>query len=874
MSLALDGVATPSLEQGLTPAAAAERLARDGRNELPQERRRSPLRIVVDAVREPMLQLLLAAGVIYLLIGDLAEALILLGFAVLNVVLVAIQESRTERALAALKDLTSPVATVVRDGRRLRVPSAEIVAGDLVVLTEGDRVPADAVLLDAAEIEADESLLTGESVPVRKRAGREAAGTAPTDVRPGGDDSPRVWSGTLIVRGTGLARVLSTGARTEIGRIGTSLGTVDAAPTPLQVQTRRLVRVFAALGIGASVALAIGYGLLLGEWLRGVLAGITLAMATLPEEFPLVLTVFLVLGAWRMSQRKVLTRRSAAIEALGAATVLCTDKTGTLTVNRMSVATLVAASAGARLDRRWTRRSDGAAALPEEFHRLVEFAILASRPDPFDPMERAFRDLGEDFLAQTEHLRAGRILVHGFPLGAGLLAMSQIWRDEGGASFVAAAKGAPEAVALLCRLTPEEGADLARNVADLAAEGLRVLAIAAARCEGPPWPETQFGFRYDLVGLVGLADPLRPEVPAAVAACITGGIRVVMITGDHPATALAIARQAGIKGDQVLTGSDMAALADAELGRRLTGTNVFARIMPEQKLRLVQAFAAAGQVVAMTGDGVNDAPSLKAAHIGVAMGGRGTDVAREAASLVLLDDNFASLVAAVRLGRRIDDNLRKAIGYILAVHVPIAGLSLLPVLLGWPMVLGPIHVVCLELIIDPVSSIVFEAEPEEENIMARPPRMPDAPLFDAALLWRGLLQGGVVMIAALTIFRLGLHDEHGEQVARCMAFVTLVLGNLGLVLTNRSTEHSAFRVLTRPNRALLIVVVITMATLALSVSLPWLRALFGFAPPGWPRLAEAAGAAGVCVVLNDLLGMVFRRATSSLGARRLRHYMP
>ncbi len=392
-----------------------------------------------------------------------------------------------------------------------------------------------------------------------------------------------------------------------------------------------------------------------------------------------------------------------------------------------------------------------------------------------------------------------------------------------------------------------------------AAEGLRVLAVAEADYSGPAWPENQRGFNFRFAGLIGLSDPIRPEVPAAVATCTDGGIRVVMITGDHPATALAIALQAGIATEGVLTGQEMDGMDDASFQQHLARTNVFARIMPEQKLRLVQAFVAAGEVVAMTGDGVNDAPSLKAAHIGVAMGGRGTDVAREAASLVLLDDNFASLVTAVRLGRRIDDNLRKVIGYILAVHVPIAGMSLIPVLLGWPLVLGPIHVVFLELIIDPVSSIVFEAEPEEAGVMSRPPRKPDAPLFDMALLIHGLLQGAVVMVAALAIFELSIGDAHGEEVSRCMAFVTLVLGNLGLILTNRSMTSSALRVLMRPNRALVFVVVTTLIALALSISVPWLRGLFGFAALSLPRLAEAGGAAVICVIVNDLIGIIWRR---------------
>jgi Ca2+-transporting ATPase len=790
-------------------------------------------------------------------VGDLGGALVLLAFAILNLGLVVVQESRTENAIAALKDLTSPSAFVIRDGMRQRVPGSDVVEGDIVALVEGDRVPADAQLLEVTDLEADESLLTGESVPVRKAIGD--GGSA--DTRPGGDDSASVWSGSLVVRGTGLARVVATGARTEIGRIGKSLGAVESAPTPLQVQTRKLVKIFAVLGIGSSAALALVYGLLHGEWVRGILAGITLAMATLPEEFPLVLTVFLVLGAWRMSQNKVLTRRSAAIEALGAVTVLCSDKTGTLTINRMTVSVLMAEG------ERWAVAAD-TADLPEPVHALVEYSILASSPDPFDPMERAFTELGERFLKQTEHIHSDWTLMHGYPLQPSLLAMSQVWQAKGGSGFVVAAKGAPEAVADLCHLPAERIEAVRRDVASLAAEGLRVLAVARAEAATDSWPATQHDFDFSFIGLVGLADPLRPEVPAAVAACISGGIRVVMITGDHPATALAIARQAGIAGDDALTGTELEGLDEVRFQARLARTNVFARIMPEQKLRLVQAFAAAGQIVAMTGDGVNDAPSLKAAHIGVAMGGRGTDVAREAASLVLLDDNFASLVTAVRLGRRIADNLRKAMGYILAVHVPIAGMSLLPVLFGWPMVLGPIHVVFLELVIDPVSSIVFEAEPDEDGIMARPPRKPDAPLFDTALMLHGLLQGAVVMVAALGIFQLGIGDLHGEEVARCMAFVTLVIGNLGLVLTNRSMKTSAFRVLTRPNRALVFVVITTIAALALSVSVPWLRGLFGFAPLGLPRLAEAAGAALACIVVNDLIGIIWRWWAAKAAERR------
>ncbi len=833
---------------GLATAAAAERLVREGPNELPREGQRGPFRIVLDAGREPMLQLLLAAGVLYLVLGDRAEALVLLAFAVLNVLMVAVQESRSERTLAALRDLTAPHALVIRDGDRRRIPARDLVPGDVIVLSEGDRVPADARLLEATDLEADESLLTGESDPVRKVPGH--GGSA--DPRPGGDGSPYVWSGSMIVRGSGLARVSATGARSEIGRIGTSLGTVVSAPTPLQVQTRRLVVVFATLGIGASVVLAIAYGLSHGDWVKAVLAGITLAMATLPQEFPLVLTIFLVLGAGRISKNNVLARRSAAIEALGATTVLCTDKTGTLTLNRMAVARL--RTDGQELDvSGW-----GPAELPEAFHELLEFAILASRRDPYDSMERAFHVLGNRFLAHTEHLHADWVLVRGYPLDHDLLAMSQAWQARRGDRYVIAAKGAPEAVADLCHLAPDQIEAIRVDVAALAGEGLRVLAVARGTYDGPDWPDSQHAFDFTFLGLLGLADPLRPGVPEAIQACGEAGIRVAMITGDHPATARAIARQAGILAEDLLTGIEMAELGDAALATRIRRTSVFARIMPEQKLRLVRAFVANGEVVAMTGDGVNDAPSLKAAHIGVAMGGRGTDVAREAAALVLLDDDFTSLVKTVRLGRRIDDNLRKAISYILAVHVPIAGLSLVPVLMGWPLLLGPIHVVFLELIIDPVSSIVFEAEPEEDGIMARPPRNPKSPLFGLALVARGLLQGSVVLAAALAVFLAGVSAQHGEGAARGMAFVTLVLGNLGLALANRSLGSSGFRAALRPNAALGFVLSATLLALVLTIEVPWLRDLFGFARLGAGQIAASIGATMAGVAAIELIGAAAR----------------
>jgi Ca2+-transporting ATPase len=816
---------------GLTAIEAARRLAVDGLNELPQERRRSIGRIAADALREPMLQLLLAAGALYLVLGDVAEALILLAFALLNVVMVILQENRSEKALAALRDLSGIPAMVIRDGVRRKLDARQLVRGDLIFLVEGNRVPADAMVIDTAGLQIDESVLTGESVPVLKAAG--------------GDEAIR--SGCLVLAGTGFAEVTATGSRSEIGRIGKSLADLESAPTPLQRQTRALVRVFAVAGVACSLLLAAAYGLIHHDWTAAILAGITLAMATLPQEFPLVLTIFVVLGAWRMAQRKVLTRRPAAVEALGAATVLCTDKTGTLTLNRMQIAILCAGGDELSLS--------GAApdALPERFHELVEFAILASRPDPFDPMEQAFLALGAATLTRTGHLHHDWSLVRDYPLSPALMAMSQLWQPAAGAPWIIASKGAPETVGDLCHLPPEEMAALRRDAATLAARGLRVLAVAKGSAAGGRMPERQHDIDFVLIGLIGLADPLRPGAAEAVSACREAGIRVVMITGDHPVTAQAIARQAGIPADPVMTGDELAALDESAARDRVRRTCVFARITPDQKLRLVQILAGDGEVVAMTGDGVNDAPALKAAHIGVAMGGRGTDVARESAAVVLLDDDFTSLAAGVRCGRRIDDNLRKAFGYILAVHVPIAGLSLIPVLLGWPILLGPIHVVFLELIIDPVSSIVFEAEREEPDIMKRPPRRPGAPLLDRWSIGRSLLQGGTVFAAALFVLVAGVKGGIGDA-SRSMAFLTMVLGNFGLILGNRSLSGMALRGGLRPNRALVTVAAITAIGLGLAFSTAPLRSLFGFVPLDPPRWLFAAGAAIASLAVNEGIG--------------------
>ncbi|HEV2334943.1 MAG TPA: cation-translocating P-type ATPase [Stellaceae bacterium] len=827
--------------RGLSEREAATRLCEDGFNELPARHRRTPIRIIVEVLQEPMFALLLGAVFVYFALGDLREAVVLLAFAATSVSIALIQEVRTERVLESLRDLTSPRALVIRGGVERRIPGREVVTGDIVILAEGDRVPADAILLAGHDLHADESLLTGESVPVRKLASDASAAPA----RPGGDDLPYVFSGSLVVRGHGEARVTATGGRSEIGKIGFAIARIETEPPRLRRQTRRLVVRFAIASLAVSALATVLYGLWRGSWLDALLSGIALSMAMLPEEFPLVLTVFMVMGAWRISRARVLTRRIAAIETLGAATVLCTDKTGTLTQNRMSIAELWAGA------ERW--RPDDPGALPDECRRLLEYGILASATNPFDPMERAFHALGAERLPAPRD----RVLKWEYGLRADLLAMTQVWQEAGSDRLIAAAKGAPETIAGLCRLDAAECAAMNAALDGMSGTGLRVLGVArASLTAGSKKPPSPRDFAWEFLGLVGLVDPLRPTVPAAVRDCRNAGIRVVMITGDYPQTATTIALEAGLAAGRVMTGAELEETGEAELRRRIGEITVFARILPEQKLRIVEALKANGEIVAMTGDGVNDAPSLKAAHIGIAMGGRGTDVAREAAALVLLDDDFGSIVEAVRLGRRIYDNLRKSMAYILAIHVPIAGLAVLPLLLGLPLIFSPLHIAFIEMVIDPVCSIVFEAESAEPDAMRRRPRDPAAPLLTPGFVIWSLLQGALLLVLVAGLFMIALRQGLPDSDARALAFASLVATNIGLVLVDRAGTASLFGAFRQSNRALWSVLGVTSAILTAILSIGPARELFGFGPLHGDDLALAFSAGIAALVLLDLMKRV------------------
>ncbi|MFM9034328.1 MAG: cation-translocating P-type ATPase [Mycobacterium sp.] len=841
---------TTPLPEGLTAVEAARRLASEGPNELPTAKRRNLAQEAWAVIRQPMLLLLLGAGAVNFLLAEPLDGAMLLAFVLVVIGISIYQEHKTERALAALRDLSSPRALVIRDGRQVRIAGRDVVRGDVLLLAEGDRVPADAVLAESTNLSVDESALTGESVPVRK------VGSPDTDRmgRPGGDATPWVFSGTLVVKGHGIAVANRIGADTELGRIGAALRGIEPERTRLQREIDRLVKVLAAVGVLAAVIVVVVYGLTRGSWLNGLLAGIAAAMALLPEEFPVVLTVFLALGAWRMSRKHVLTRRPPVIETLGSATVLCVDKTGTLTMNRMTVRQLIVDGQTYTLDE---------APLPEEFHAIAESAVLASPIDPFDPMDRAFRELEGRYLSGTARTHPDWELVREYPLSENLLALSHVWRAADG-GYVVAAKGAPEAIADLCRFTDAQRARLTAQVEQATADGQRVLGVARASLPaGAELPADQRDYEFGYLGLAGLHDPVRPGVAEAVAECRRASVRTIMITGDYPGTAMAIARDVGLDtGPGFISGRDLENLTGAALAERIRDVCVFARMVPEQKLQLVRALQADGEVVGMTGDGVNDAPALRAADIGIAMGARGTDVARESAALVITDDDFSSIVSGVRLGRGIFDNLRKALSYVIAVHLPIVGMSLIPVFVAdWPLVLLPVQIAFLELIIDPACSVVFEAEQIDPKIMDSPPRAVSEPMFGPRVLTIAVLQGLSVLAAIIAVYLWALRNGYPADSVRSVTFAALVLGNLALIVVNRSWRLPVWHTFReRRNPALKWILLGASALLVTILTVPALRQAFSFGampPTGW----LVAGAAG-------LLGVAWFEIYKALGARR------
>lgn len=820
------------MNQGLSSKEVADRTARFGYNELPASKSKNILHIALEVIREPMFILLISCGSLYIILGDYTEGIILVCWVFIIIFITFYQHQKTERALDALKKLSSPRALVIRDGMEVRIAGREVVPDDVVILNEGDRVPADGILSEGLNLTIDESLLTGESLPVLKTTPDEKKSNIP------------LFSGTLVVQGKGLMAVKTTGINTAFGKIGKSIQNIEQDQTRLQREMKSLIRNLFIAGALLSIIVVAGFYFTRGHFVQSLLNGLATAMAMLPEEFPVVLTVFLALGAWRLSQKNVLTRKPSAIETLGSATVLCSDKTGTITQNKMELATLFANN------KTFNKSSFGKQA--PEIRELLVHAFYASQKDTIDPMEKAIVRGYHERVASKALLPD---LVKEYPLSSSLLAMTRVLKPKHEDHYLVSCKGTPEAIFSLCKMNDIEVSEHTIIVQKMAEQGQRVLGVAKAAWNKKELPDTQQAYDFEFIGLLGFEDPIRPEVPQAIQECQEAGIKVIMITGDYPSTAKSIASQAGMDtGGGVLAGTDLKNMSDAELAEKIKSVNIFARIVPEQKLQIINALKKNGEIVTMTGDGVNDAPALKAADIGIAMGGKGTDVAREASSLVLLDDRFSSIVAAIRSGRKIFDNLQKSMSYIIAIHIPIIGLTLLPAFFpGLPILLMPLHIVFLELVLDPVCSIAFESEKEEKDIMKHPPRNPEEPFFGFGKIFGSVSIGLLLMGMVFAVYFLSLKEGHTDGETRAIAFSSLIIGNLFLILTTISKTRNYIDVLLEKNMALLIILFIATALMCMAIYFPYLRTIFSFDYPGFSHFNLAvAGALAVLFVLETI----------------------
>lgn len=772
---------------GLTTSEAKARLAAAGPNALPTAKSETLFGLIWRVVREPILLLLIFAGSINFLLSEIADAVFLM-FTVVIITGISIYQTRkSERAVLALKELTAPHAIVVRDGIEHRIPSEELVVGDLIRVREGDRVLADAELVSSSHLMLDESMLTGEPFPVGKIRGEE------------------IFSGTLVVKGYGQAVVNKTGTDAQIGIIGQSLADIEIERTNLQREIDQIVRYVAIGSVVAAVSVLGLYGLLRGNWLEAGLASVAAAMALVPEEFPIVLTVFLALGAWRLAQVNVITRHAPVIELLGTITVLCVDKTGTITTNQMS--------------------------LVNTSTEVARYGLLASPPHPVDPMDKAF--------GFASSLDPDLLLIREYPISESILAVTQVWESEND-QLVVAAKGSPESVALLCGFTADQIAELMREVELAAQQGFRLLGVARANYpKSQTLPEEVTLFDFEFLGLAQLRDPIRPNVAQSVSELKTAGVRTIMLTGDYPGTAWAIAAEIGIQSPGgVITGAELVELTDQQLAERIKLVNVFARVAPSQKLKLIKALKADGEIVAMTGDGVNDAPALSVADVGIAMGLRGTDVAREAADLVLTNDDFNSIASGISQGRRIYDNMRKAMTYIVAVHVPIFGLALLPVLTSyWPLVLLPAQIALMEIIIDPASSVVFESEKADPEQMQRSPRPKTKRIFDRPTIGYAVTQGLMLLASSLLVYFVTINLDYEDELIRSLTFATLLIGNIFMVLSIRSRNKSMFMISNyRQNPTLKYLLIGAGLGIAVVFNFPPLQDAFNLAPidlSGW-----------------------------------------
>ncbi|MCQ4022650.1 MULTISPECIES: cation-translocating P-type ATPase [unclassified Ruminococcus] len=764
-----------NIYEGLTTEQAKILLQKYGRNELVPQKKDGFILKLLHTIAEPMFILLLVAAVIYFILGEPRDGAIMLVFVIAIITIDFVQEWKTDKTISALKNLSAPHTMVIRDGKEQTILSTELVPGDIMLVVEGVKIPADGEIIKCSDFCVNESSLTGESEGVWK-----------TDIAnpdAGGDywRSDMCYAGTLCTQGSASILVTATGTSTEYGKIGKNVAQAPDMPTPLQKQTNKLVKVCAVIAavLFVLVTLITFLNLTIPSFsdrlVESILSGITLAMAMIPEEFPVVLTVFLSMGAWRLARKSSLVRTMPSVETLGAVSVLCVDKTGTITMNEMTVTNFHTYNCTEK--------------------ELCEIMGMACEVECYDPMEKAMLSFCEANGISVKELFSGELVTE-YAFTNKSKMMGHVWNKDG--KIIIAAKGSFEKISSLCSLSDEAYKDVSEKAEEMSSKGLRVIAVASQNVNSSEEiPHELTDCKLSFLGLVGLADPPRELVAADIETCKKAGIRVVMITGDNGFTASSIASQVGIENSSdIITGDMLEKMSDDELCEAVRHANIFSRVIPEHKMRIVKALRRNGEIVAMTGDGVNDAPALKYADIGIAMGKRGSEVSREAADLILLDDNFSTIVDTVRDGRRIFDNIRKAIGYIFTIHIPIALASLLAPMLGissGELMLLPLHVVLLELLIDPTCSIVLERQPAESNIMSRPPRNPSEPIIKLSGIIKSIVQGIVIFAASFGTYLFILNQTGNSSYARSMSLTIIMFSNLLLVFVNSSEKDYAFR---------------------------------------------------------------------------------
>lgn len=811
---------------GLDDAAVEAARAKGGTNALGSSERSGFWQAMRTAVTEPMFLLLAAACAVYFALGELSEAWFMLGAIVLVSTISLYQDQRSRKALEALAKYSTSQARVIRNNAVVELPTEDIVLGDHVVVNEGELVPADGLIVHANDFAVNESILTGEAFTVHKN----------TD---GGEES-EVFRGTQAVGGLAVVRVTQVGTATALGKIGTSLKSISASSSPLEGQITKFVRNMAILG---ALVFLLVWGLNYrdsGDVLDSLLKGLTLAMSILPEEIPVAFTTFMALGAWRMMKLGILVKQAKTVETLGSATVICTDKTGTITKNQMQLAAIqLREIASPILPGSWT--SDAA-------KHLLSTAMWASEPVPFDPMETALHGVYGDVAGSDQ--RPDFRMVHEYPLSGKPPMMTHIFADEQGQRIIAA-KGAPEAIIACSGLTAEERNKVLAQVQSLASQGFRVLAVAEAVPNDQPYPKEQQDFSFTYLGLIAFNDPPKANIKDVFRSFKQAGIRVNIITGDNRATTTAIAQEVAFRIEgSPLEGDDVMRLSDTELDQAVRTSNLFTRMFPEAKLRVVNALKAQGHIVAMTGDGVNDGPALKAAHIGIAMGKRGSELAKEAADLILLDDDLGRMVDAVAMGRKIYSNLKKAIQYIISIHLPIILTVALPLIFGWPYlnIFTPVHVIFLELLMGPTCSIAYENEPLEAGSMQRPPRRMDQTFLSWAELRTSLLQGIMITVGTLLCYQYGVQQDLGEDMTRTLVFTALVTANIALTLVNRSFQHSIITTLSYRNTMIRGIIIATVGLLLLMLYVPLLRDFFHLASPSAALLGLGSAVGSLSVL--------------------------